>query len=246
MRTGWYPFLWIASLDLYHGSLRLRLLRRCLTVTFTVIFFKADNPSPSDARYQLVAQPMFQEPPPAFSHASSSYWSNPSAYEAGGEAVCLEAQNNLEEARDHLLLVKTALLERIECCPKNCTKIIISSVGRSLLRHPPRFGQYALETLYEGYPAFTRKASGQSIFYKEEYTKWMYAHKFERWVIGPTIGDESVVSKLSVGHLDPEYSKAFWSALERSKALGNILEPFTGGAFWRSLLAPLLKYSGGL
>ena len=61
-----------------------------------------------------------------------------------------------------------------------------------------RFGLYALETLYkpgdqeQPYPAYTRKASGQSLFYKEEYEKWMYAHKFERWVIGPKIGDENV------------------------------------------------------
>ena len=56
---------------------------------------------------------------------------------------------------------------------------------------------YDLETVNEpdvksGYPAFTRKASKQSFFYKAEYTKWYYAHKFERWVIGPTIGDENV------------------------------------------------------
>ena len=43
-----------------------------------------------------------------------------------------------------------------------------------------------------GYPAYTRKASQQSFFYKDEYEKWYYAHKFERWVIGPTIGDENV------------------------------------------------------
>ena len=63
-----------------------------------------------------------------------------------------------------------------------------------------RFGLYALETLYNAnqngdakpYPAYTRKASNQSLFYKEEYEKWMYAHKFERWVIGPKIGDENV------------------------------------------------------
>lgn len=56
-----------------------------------------------------------------------------------------------------------------------------------------RFGLFALETVFEGYPAYTRKASHQSLFYKEEYEKWIYAHKFERWVIGPTIGDESVI-----------------------------------------------------
>ena len=55
-----------------------------------------------------------------------------------------------------------------------------------------RFGQYTLETVFEGYPAYTRKASGQTFFYKEEYEKWAYAHKFERWLIGPSIGDESV------------------------------------------------------
>merc|ERR1719414_1922320 len=31
----------------------------------------------------------------------------------------------------------------------------------------------------------------KAFFYKEEYEKWMYAHKFERWVIGPKIGDEN-------------------------------------------------------
>ena len=51
---------------------------------------------------------------------------------------------------------------------------------------------YDLETLFKGYPAYTRKASKQSLFYKEEYEKWIYAHKFERWVIGPKIGDENV------------------------------------------------------
>ena len=56
---------------------------------------------------------------------------------------------------------------------------------------------YELTTVTEpdvksGYPAFTRKASQQSFFYKDEYEKWYYAHKFERWVIGPTIGDENV------------------------------------------------------
>ena len=55
-----------------------------------------------------------------------------------------------------------------------------------------RFGLYDLTTLYDDYPAFTRKASRQTFFYKTEYEKWFYAHKFERWVIGPTIGDENV------------------------------------------------------
>ena len=59
-----------------------------------------------------------------------------------------------------------------------------------------RFGLYTLETVFEGYPAYNRKASGQTFFYKEEYEKWQYAHKFERWLIGPTIGDESVSAVL--------------------------------------------------
>ena len=42
------------------------------------------------------------------------------------------------------------------------------------------------------YPAYIRKASGQTFFFKEEYQKWIYAHKFERWLIGPKIGDENV------------------------------------------------------
>ena len=55
-----------------------------------------------------------------------------------------------------------------------------------------RFGLYSFNTSFQGYPAYTRKASNQSLFYKEEYEKWIYAHKFERWVIGPKIGDENV------------------------------------------------------
>ena len=65
-----------------------------------------------------------------------------------------------------------------------------------------RFGLYNLETVYNdpvtlddggpAYPAYIRKASGQTFFFKEEYQKWIYAHKFERWLIGPKIGDENV------------------------------------------------------
>jgi len=145
----------------------------------------------------MMAQPIFQEPPTAFTH-SSNYWrsqdsyeyvnNNPSETEVGS---CRETKKDFTEARDHLYNISLTLLDRIDCKPSNCTKVIISSVGRSLLRHPPRFGLYDLETLFKGYPAYTRKASKQSLFYKEEYEKWIYAHKFERWVIGPKIGDEN-------------------------------------------------------
>ena len=75
-----------------------------------------------------------------------------------------------------------------------------------------RFGLYNLETVYNdpvtlddggpAYPAYIRKASGQTFFFKEEYQKWIYAHKFERWLIGPKIGDENVSVHLSnVAHL---------------------------------------------
>lgn len=152
----------------------------------------------------MMAQPIFQEPPSsAFTH-SSNYWRSQDSYEyenpnPSETEVCRETKKDFTEARDHLKIVKEALLHFPIECNSNCTKIIVSSVGRSLLRHPPRFGLYALETLYNAnqngdakpYPAYTRKASGQSLFYKEEYEKWMYAHKFERWVIGPKIGDEN-------------------------------------------------------
>jgi hypothetical protein len=52
-----------------------------------------------------------------------------------------ETRKDLNVARDHLDDVKETLLQdpRIDCADNlNCTQIIISSVGRSLLRHPPR------------------------------------------------------------------------------------------------------------
>ena len=51
---------------------------------------------------------------------------------------------------------------------------------------------YNLNTMYEGYPVYSRAASGQSMFYKKEYDKWEYAHRIERWIVGPTIGDATV------------------------------------------------------
>ena len=61
------------------------------------------------------------------------------AYETGAE-VCRETQNDFVEARDHLFQVKETLLERIDCGGnKNCTKVIVSSIGKSLVRHPPRY-----------------------------------------------------------------------------------------------------------
>ena len=93
----------------------------------------------------MMAQTVFQQPPPAFSHSSASYWSNPGAFENSANQgtsseVCQETQNDFVEARDHLFHVKETLLERIDCGGNsNCTKVIVSSVGRSLLRHPPRY-----------------------------------------------------------------------------------------------------------
>ena len=50
-----------------------------------------------------------------------------------------ETRKDFDVARDHLDDVKETLLQRIDCADNlNCTQIIISSVGRSLLRHPPR------------------------------------------------------------------------------------------------------------
>lgn len=153
-----------------------------------------NGPAFQDNDNLLMAQTRYQEPP-AFNHPSASYWNNHGAFDDPiGE--CKETRKDFDVARDHLNDVKETLLQRIgddgECADNlNCTQIIISSVGRSLLRHPPRFGLYDLTTLYDDYPAFTRKASKQTFFYKTEYEKWFYAHKFERWVIGPTIGDEN-------------------------------------------------------
>ena len=88
-----------------------------------------------------MAQPIFQEPPPpVYSH--SSYWSNPGVYENSGAKVCKETTNDLLNTQDHLYRVKDDLLNQIggDCrkLHSNCTKIIISSVGEALLRHPPR------------------------------------------------------------------------------------------------------------
>ena len=92
----------------------------------------------------MVAQPIFQEPPAAFSH-SSNYWRQSSSYDYENLAdteVCRETTKDFTEARDHLIHVKEILLDRVDCGGKgnaHCTKIIVSSVGRSLIRHPPRF-----------------------------------------------------------------------------------------------------------
>lgn len=138
----------------------------------------------------LIAQPLFQEvPDPSYAHSTASYWSKPNIFESS----CQETTKDFYVARDHLSHVKDALLDGIDCggSGSNCTKILILSTDESALRHPPRFGLYNLETISEGYPAYTRKASKQSLFYKEEYDKWIYAHKMERWVVGPTIADAS-------------------------------------------------------
>ena len=55
---------------------------------------------------------------------------------------------------------------------------------------------YNLNTMFEGYPVYSRAASGQSLFYKKDYDKWEYAHRIERWIVGPSIGDASVSPKL--------------------------------------------------
>jgi hypothetical protein len=46
--------------------------------------------------------------------------------------------------------------------------------------------------MFEGYPVYSRAASGQSLFYKKDYDKWEYAHRIERWIVGPSIGDATV------------------------------------------------------
>ena len=46
--------------------------------------------------------------------------------------------------------------------------------------------------MYEGYQVYSRAASGQSLFYKKDYDTWEYAHRIERWIVGPTIGDATV------------------------------------------------------
>ena len=67
--------------------------------------------------------------------------------------------------------------------------IVSTNIVLSILT---RFGLYNLNTMYEGYPVYSRAASGQSMFYKKEYDKWEYAHRIERWIVGPTIGDATV------------------------------------------------------
>ena len=52
-----------------------------------------------------------------------------------------------------------------------------------------------MNTIYEGYPVYSRAASGQSLFYKKDYDKWEYAHRIERWIVGPTIGDATVKTR---------------------------------------------------
>jgi len=91
----------------------------------------------------MMAQPILQEPPQAFSH-STNYWRNPTSnydYENPADIeVCRETKKDFTEARDHLIHVKETLLDKIDCGGNtNCTKIIVSSVGRSLIRHPPRY-----------------------------------------------------------------------------------------------------------
>ena len=60
------------------------------------------------------------------------------AYEMGAK-VCQETKKDLFSAQDHLFRVKDNLLDQIGCGGNsNCTKILIHSVGQSLLRHAPR------------------------------------------------------------------------------------------------------------
>ena len=89
-----------------------------------------------------MAQTLYQEPP-AFSHTSaSSYWNNPAgapSFDTDPIGECKETRKDFNVASDHLDSVKETLLLKIDCGDNlNCTKIIISSVGRSILRHPPR------------------------------------------------------------------------------------------------------------
>ena len=56
-----------------------------------------------------------------------------------GAKVCQETKKDLFSAQDHLFRVKDNLLDQIGCGGNsNCTKILIHSVGQSLLRHAPR------------------------------------------------------------------------------------------------------------
>ena len=63
----------------------------------------------------MMAQPIFQEPPSsAFTH-SSNYWRSQDSYEyenpnPSETEVCRETKKDFTEARDHLKIVKEALL----------------------------------------------------------------------------------------------------------------------------------------
>eukprot|EP00094_Tigriopus_californicus_P011116 TCALIF_10727-PA protein Name:"Protein of unknown function" AED:0.41 eAED:0.41 QI:0/0.33/0.4/0.4/1/1/10/143/554 len=54
---------------------------------------------------------------------------------------------------------------------------------------PSRLGLFTLSTLFEGYPVYSKKASSQHLFFKLEFDRWEYAHRIERWVVGPMIGE---------------------------------------------------------
>ncbi len=99
---------------------------------------------------EIPPNPVYLVPHPGSSYGNpfghppriSSYWTNPGAgHSAGntGSGFCRETRDDLREARDHLYHVKETLLERIDCGGNsNCTAIVITSTGPSLLRHPPR------------------------------------------------------------------------------------------------------------
>ncbi|XP_059098290.1 uncharacterized protein LOC131892433 isoform X1 [Tigriopus californicus] len=90
---------------------------------------------------------------------------------------------------DRLYHMRQTLLESLECGNGNCTQIIIDSSGEPFLCHPARLGLFTLSTLFEGYPVYSKKASSQHLFFKLEFDRWEYAHRIERWVVGPMIGE---------------------------------------------------------
>ncbi|CAB4066063.1 unnamed protein product [Lepeophtheirus salmonis] len=120
---------------------------------------------------------------PSFT-GSSAFW------KMMGQDSCSAEIQEIGEFRAKLNHVKQTLLDGIGCGEGNCTHISILSKGPSALRQAPRFGVYTLHALHDGFPVYVRHASDQVfLYYKEEYDKWAYSHRIERWIVGPRIGD---------------------------------------------------------
>ncbi|XP_040571204.1 uncharacterized protein [Lepeophtheirus salmonis] len=119
---------------------------------------------------------------PSFT-GSSAFW------KMMGQDSCSAEIQEIGEFRAKLNHVKQTLLDGIGCGEGNCTHISILSKGPSALRQAPRFGVYTLHALHDGFPVYVRHASDQFLYYKEEYDKWAYSHRIERWIVGPRIGD---------------------------------------------------------